>query len=242
MSCKWNEMTNLPNRDDREVKIYYCGPRAVENLLLLKKWFRWLSWLWSTAASQGSVALAVDGWWRGGCRNFHHQDWPSLRDNDRHHVVAPPSTAAAALTHIHTRSSLVARFSKETFVLCAVLLFCPCLLWHQAVACSAAAFRQLACWASTTLCAKGVIDSPHMVVLYCTSHSSACCHHHRRPVRQRCNDGGGCAAVVVARRVFDRGVFVRFPVGFCHRIQLRAIALAWSDYWKVFTLLFVHFC
>ena len=43
MSCKWNEMTNLPNRDDREAKIYYCGPRAVENLLLLKKWFRWLS-------------------------------------------------------------------------------------------------------------------------------------------------------------------------------------------------------
>ena len=36
-------MTNLPNRDDREAKIYYCGPRAVENLLLLKKWFRWLS-------------------------------------------------------------------------------------------------------------------------------------------------------------------------------------------------------
>ena len=98
MSCKWNEMTNLPNRDDREAKIYYCGPRAVENLLLLKKWFRWLRCCCC------------------GCRNFHHQDWPSLRDNDRHHVVAPPSTAAAALTHIHTRSSLVARFSKETFV------------------------------------------------------------------------------------------------------------------------------
>ena len=26
--------------------------------------------------------------------NFHHQDWPSLRDNDRHHVVeAPPHTS-----------------------------------------------------------------------------------------------------------------------------------------------------
>ena len=34
-------------------------PRRVENLLLLKKWFRWLSRLWSTAASQGSVALLL---------------------------------------------------------------------------------------------------------------------------------------------------------------------------------------
>ena len=91
MSCKWNEMTNLPNRDDREAKIYYCGPRAVENLLLLKKWFRWLS---PQSAPQAKALLPClrAGWCSSGCRNFHHQDWPSLRDNDRHHVVAPPST------------------------------------------------------------------------------------------------------------------------------------------------------
>ena len=35
--------------------------------------------------------------------------------------------------------------------------------------------------------------------------------------------GVSAALAAVARRVFDRGVFVRFPVGFCHRIQLRAI-------------------
>ena len=32
--------------------------------------------------------------------NFHHQDWPSLRDNDRHHVVeAPPHTSEKPETH-----------------------------------------------------------------------------------------------------------------------------------------------
>ena len=78
-------MTNLPNRDDREAKIYYCGPRAVENLLLLKKWFRWL------------LLLVVA---RGGCRNFHHQDWPSLRDNDRHRCSQ--GAAVGATQHSHT--------------------------------------------------------------------------------------------------------------------------------------------
>ena len=53
------------------------------------------------AASQGSV-----GWCSSGCRNFHHQDWPSLRDNDRHHVVAPPST--------HTRYILWLSRVKKT--------------------------------------------------------------------------------------------------------------------------------
>ena len=49
MSCKWNEMTNLPNRDDREastrrfiIVVPESSRAAVENLLLLKKWFRWL--------------------------------------------------------------------------------------------------------------------------------------------------------------------------------------------------------
>ena len=104
-------MTNPPNRDDREAsstaaaekgikptKIYYGGPSRGKS-----------------AQKVVSIAAAA-----AAAENFHHQDWPSLRDNDRHHVVAPPSTQSlqslTAHTYIHTRSSLVARFSKETFV------------------------------------------------------------------------------------------------------------------------------
>ena len=73
-------MTNPPNRDDREAaaekkgsikatKIYYGGP------------------------SRGKSAQKVVSIAAAAAENFHHQDWPSLRDNDRHHVeVAPPVT------------------------------------------------------------------------------------------------------------------------------------------------------
>ena len=53
----------------------------------LKKWFRWL--LAFERVQQ-----------RSGC-NFHHQDWPSLRDNDRHHVgICWFQAAAAGATRI----------------------------------------------------------------------------------------------------------------------------------------------
>ena len=115
---------------------------------------------------------------------------------------------------IHTLISCGAVFKRD-FCVCSLVIL-PCLPKQTGRQSRQANRQQLACWACTTLCAKGVIDSPHMVVLYRGAAAAAATPP---------------TTAVVARRVFDRGVFVRFPVGFCHRIQLRAIALlAWSDY------------
>ena len=83
-----------------------------------------------------------------------------------------------------------------------------------------------------------MIDSPHMAVYVgcCIAAAAATAPAANITatlsynVVRTATDTAAAAAAVVARRVFDRGVFVRFPVGFCHRIQLRAKVLAWSDY------------
>ena len=69
MTVKQQRRRACSSSSIKATKIYYGGPSRGKS-----------------AQKVVSIAAAAE--------NFHHQDWPSLRDNDRHHVVeAPPHTS-----------------------------------------------------------------------------------------------------------------------------------------------------